>query len=104
MEPLRSMLNEQPFSKSQFTMLVGDVENRLEILRRQRPVDTIILVGIETHVCIIATCIDLIHRGFNVSWNINSRHFMIRLGILENTYYLIMFQILMFISIGPCGS
>ena len=49
MEPLRSMLNEQPFSKSQFTTLVGDVENRLEILRRQRPVDTIILVGIETH-------------------------------------------------------
>ena len=72
MEPLRSMLNEQPFSKSQFTMLVGDVENRLEILRRQRPVDTIILVGIETHVCIIATCIDLIHRGFNVSRNINA--------------------------------
>ena len=70
MEPLRSMLNEQPFSKTQFTMLVGDVENRLEILRRQRPVDTIILVGIETHVCIIATCIDLIHRGFNVSRNI----------------------------------
>ena len=48
-------------------MLVGDVENRLEILRRQRPVDTIVLVGIETHVCIIATCIDLIHRGLNVS-------------------------------------
>ena len=91
MEPLRSMLNEQPFSKSQFTMLVGDVENRLEILRRQRPVDTIILVGIETHVCIIATCIDLIHRGFNVSWNINSKHFMIHLkSLLENTYYLIM--------------
>lgn len=61
------MLNEQPFSKTQFTMLVGDVENRLEILRRQRPVDTIVLVGIETHVCIIATCIDLIHRGLNVS-------------------------------------
>ena len=71
MEPLKSLLAEQPFSKTQFTMLVGDVENRLDNLRRQTkstsPVDTIILVGIETHVCIIATCIDLIHRGFNVS-------------------------------------
>ena len=62
-------------------MLVGDVENRLDSLRRQSkstsPVDTIILVGIETHVCIIATCIDLIHRGFNVSEKIglNCRKF-----------------------------
>ena len=52
-------------------MLVGYVENRLDNLRRQTkltsPVDTIVLVGIEAHVCIIATCIDLIHRGFNVS-------------------------------------
>ena len=48
-------------------MLVGDVDQRLDNLRRQKPVDTIILVGIETHVCVIATCIDLIHRGFNVS-------------------------------------
>lgn len=69
-EPLKSLLSEQPFSKTQFTMLVGDVENRLDNLRRQtKPttsVDTIVLVGIETHVCIIATCIDLVHRGFNV--------------------------------------
>ena len=52
-------------------MLVEDVENRLETLRRSTksnsPVDTIVLLGIEAHVCIVATCIDLIHRGFNVS-------------------------------------
>ena len=77
---------------NQFTMLVGDVENRLEILRRQRPVDTIILVGIETHVCIIATCIDLIHRGFNVSWNINSKHFMIHLSNIRE--YLLSYNVL----------
>ena len=64
--PLKGLLQEQPFSKTQFTMLVGDVDQRLDNLRRQKPVDTIVLVGIEAHVCIIATCIDLIHRGFNV--------------------------------------
>ena len=68
MDTLKCLLSEQPFSKTQFTMLVGDVEHRLDNLRRQKPnVDTIVLVGVETHVCIIATCIDLIHRGFNVS-------------------------------------
>ena len=75
-EPLKSLLSEHPFSKTQFTMLVGDVENRLDNLRRQTkstlPVDTIILVGIEAHVCVIATCIDLIHRGFNVRKIINA--------------------------------
>ena len=73
MEPLKSLLSEQPFAKTKFTMMIGDVEARLDALRRHDPsrvdsvVDTIVLVGLEAHVCIIATCIDLIHRGFNVS-------------------------------------
>ena len=67
MEPLKCLLREQPVSKTQFTMLVGDVEHRLDSLQRQKPIDTVILAGLETHVCIIATCIDLIHRGLNVS-------------------------------------
>ena len=66
-EPLKCLLREQPVSKTQFTMLVGDVEHRLDSLQRQKPIDTVILAGLETHVCIIATCIDLIHRGLNVS-------------------------------------
>ena len=30
-------------------------------------VDTVVLCGIETHVCILATCQDLRAEGFNVS-------------------------------------
>ncbi|TRY73288.1 hypothetical protein TCAL_00897 [Tigriopus californicus] len=54
------------FSKTRFTMMIPEVENRLEELRTVRNVDTVILVGIETHVCIIATCQDLIQKGYNV--------------------------------------
>ena len=42
------------------------IDKRLDELKTSNEVDTVILCGIETHVCIVATCIDLIHRGFNV--------------------------------------
>ena len=66
-EPLKTTLNEMechPVSKTKFTMLVPEVS---EALKSKMDVDTVILCGIETHVCIVATCIDLLHRGFNVS-------------------------------------
>ena len=69
-EPLKTTLNEMdchPVSKTKFTMLVPDVESKLEALKSSKDVDTVILCGIETHVCIVATCIDLLHLGFNVS-------------------------------------
>ena len=69
-EPLKTTLNEMdchPVSKTKFTMLVPDVESKLEALKSSKDVDTVILCGIETHVCVVATCIDLLHRGFNVS-------------------------------------
>ena len=55
-------------AKTKFTMLVPDMEARLDDLRSSRNVDTIVLCGIETHVCIQATCLDLLQRGFNVSY------------------------------------
>ena len=33
---------------------------------RSKEVDTVVLCGIETHVCILATCQDLRAEGFNV--------------------------------------
>ena len=71
-EPLKTTLNEMgchPVSKTKFTMLVPDVLSKLEALKSSNddPVDTVILCGIETHVCIVATCIDLLECGFNVS-------------------------------------
>ena len=50
-----------------------DVESKLEALKSSKAVDyggtidTVILCGIEAHVCIVATCIDLLDSGFNVS-------------------------------------
>ena len=69
-EPLKTTLNEMechPVSKTKFTMLVPDVVEALGALKSKMDVDTVILCGIETHVCIVATCIDLLDRGFNVS-------------------------------------
>ncbi len=40
-----------------------------------REVDTVILLGIEAHVCVNTTCIDLIHRGYNVSMTFQSKVF-----------------------------
>ena len=76
-EPLKTTLNEMdchPISKTKFTMLVPDVESKLEALKSSKAVDyggtidTVILCGIEAHVCIVATCIDLLHRGSYVSF------------------------------------
>ena len=64
-EKLKSQLREAPTAKTKFTMVVPDVEQKLDSLKTSG-IDTIVLTGIETHVCIVATCIDLIHRGFNV--------------------------------------
>ena len=70
MEPLNSTLKElacHPVSKTKFTMIVPEVEERLNALKSSNGIDTVILCGIETHVCILATVIDLRDRGFNVN-------------------------------------
>lgn len=65
-EPLKSLISSS-VAKTKFTMIVPEVEEKLDQLKNSRSgMDTIVLCGIETHVCIVATCIDLIHRGFNV--------------------------------------
>ena len=56
-------LAEEPFPKTKFTMLTEEVLNWLS----QKPqIDTILLCGIETHVCVNATVIDLLHQNYNV--------------------------------------
>ena len=52
------------------------IDKRLDELKTSNEVDTVILCGIETHVCIVATCIDLIHRGFNVIFISLSRFYI----------------------------
>ena len=43
-------------------MIVPEIEKKLKDVKKT----TIVLCGIETHVCVVATCIDLIARGFQV--------------------------------------
>ena len=48
-------------------MLTTEIEEKLCHCQETRGVESVILVGFEAHVCIVATCIDLISRGFHVS-------------------------------------
>ena len=60
----------ESFPKTKFTMLVPEVATQLKDMRK-RGADTVVLCGIETHVCILATCQDLRAQGFNVSDNLS---------------------------------
>ena len=54
-------------------MVVPEVAAQLKELRK-RGVDTVVLCGIETHVCILATCQDLRAEGLNVSDNSDEQY------------------------------
>lgn len=57
------MLDVQPVSKTKFTMVCHDVN---EWLKQNSHIDTIIICGIETHVCVHSTVIDLLNMGYKV--------------------------------------
>ena len=59
--------------KTKFTMLVPEVWAQLKEMHK-RGVNTVVLCGIETHVCILATCQDLRAEGFKVSDNSDEQH------------------------------
>ncbi len=50
------------FDKSTFTACIDGVNTRLKELGRQK----IIIVGMETHVCVLQTCRDLLMEGYDV--------------------------------------
>uniref|UniRef100_A0A1B0GGC6 Isochorismatase domain-containing protein 1 n=1 Tax=Glossina morsitans morsitans TaxID=37546 RepID=A0A1B0GGC6_GLOMM len=51
--------------KTQFSMLIPEFENKLKELFCDKP-DDVVLYGLETHVCIEQTAIDLLERNINV--------------------------------------
>ncbi|OXU27784.1 hypothetical protein TSAR_005343 [Trichomalopsis sarcophagae] len=55
-----------PFSKTQFSMYTPEVSKELALLCNNGPPESIILVGIECHVCIENTAIDLRKNGYEV--------------------------------------
>ena len=56
--------NVKCYEKTQFSMVTEDVKRWLD----SRPdIDTVILCGLETHVCVNSTVIDLCHAKYNAS-------------------------------------
>jgi nicotinamidase-related amidase len=63
-EPLKELLGEeQPFEKLSFSCCGSE-----EFMRRLRSLgrNDILVVGMETHVCVYQTCIELLEFGYNV--------------------------------------
>eukprot|EP00668_Euglena_longa_P041246 GGOE01054289.1.p2 GENE.GGOE01054289.1~~GGOE01054289.1.p2 ORF type:complete len:213 (+),score=68.64 GGOE01054289.1:63-641(+) len=53
----------QLFTKTKFSMYTTEVE---EELRRQPAITTVVLFGVEAHVCVQQTALDLLRAGFQV--------------------------------------
>ena len=66
-------------------MLVPEVWEQLKEMHK-RGVNTVVLCGIETHVCILATCQDLRAEGLNVSDN-SDEQYLISLVEEESLYF-----------------
>ena len=62
-EALKAANQVEYADKTHFSV-VDDQELRLALANKDR--DTIIIAGIEAHVCVLATVADLLHRGYNV--------------------------------------
>eukprot|EP00088_Acartia_fossae_P033715 TRINITY_DN3454_c0_g1_i11.p1 TRINITY_DN3454_c0_g1~~TRINITY_DN3454_c0_g1_i11.p1 ORF type:complete len:165 (-),score=18.97 TRINITY_DN3454_c0_g1_i11:642-1136(-) len=54
----------EPFVKTSFSMVTPEVSKHLK--EKLPNVSTILLTGVETHVCVINTAIDLLELGYNV--------------------------------------
>ena len=55
--------------KKKFSMLTPEVEAKLEEMQAeedQEQLESFIIVGLETHVCVQQTCLDLLAKGYNV--------------------------------------
>lgn len=73
-QPLKNALAESPtFAKMQFSALTPQVARELEVLARP----SVLLCGLESHVCILQSALDLLERGqrvFVLADAISSRH------------------------------
>ena len=60
--PEKELSNLPIFEKKKFSMLTDEVENHLQTLNR----NSYIIMGIEAHVCVQQTCLDLLEKGADV--------------------------------------
>ncbi|XP_054739496.1 isochorismatase domain-containing protein 1 [Anastrepha obliqua] len=56
---------EAVITKTQFSMLVPEMENKIKAIYGERPCD-VVLYGLESHVCVEQTAIDFLNNGINV--------------------------------------
>jgi len=56
--------NQRVYSKTLFSMITPEVRHEINKLGAHR--DTAILVGLEGHICIFQTCVDLLRLGYTV--------------------------------------
>ena len=52
------------FEKRSFSLVTDDCKQILEKLKKENQMDTVIFTGIETHICVQQSCIDLVEMGF----------------------------------------
>ncbi|KAH8118499.1 Isochorismatase hydrolase [Phellopilus nigrolimitatus] len=58
-------LHRKTFAKMLFSLVTPDVDEFLK-MPEQSHVKSIVLMGIETHICILQTALDLLERGYDV--------------------------------------
>jgi len=100
---LRALVDQYPhFEKTTFSCC-GNEDSLCAI--RQTGKKTVILAGIETHVCVLQTALDLIEEGFNVvlvTDCVNSRKAydkdmaikrLIQAGVIPTTYESLLFEL-----------
>ncbi|CAI5704032.1 unnamed protein product [Peronospora effusa] len=61
---LKDVQNIQIFDKMKFSMLIPEVEDHLSTNLPQ--CKSVLLCGLETHVCVLQTCLDLLEKGYDV--------------------------------------
>eukprot|EP01147_Barroeca_monosierra_P008899 gene8899-1243_t len=95
--------NGQAFAKTKFSMMIDEVQRDLQ---EEPERNNVVLFGIETHVCILQTALDLLEHGFDVhvvadgvsSRTMVDRHFalarMRQAGAQITTCESILFQIM----------
>lgn len=77
-----SSFKERVFSKTKFSMVIPEVEEQLKQLK----VENIVLMGIETQVCVLQTTMDLLEKNYNVhvlADGVSSRTMVERMYALE---------------------
>ena len=74
-------------------MVVPEVLAQLKELSK-RGVDTVVLCGIETHVCILATCQDLRAEKFRVSSNSDEQYHSLISYVAEESLYFVVRKLL----------